>query len=160
MEGKDNTSVTKITERTKPALATIGTRQVISTGRWNDGLMADWVILNAQKKWVGIGKLATVLGANTIDNKRRVRNRLSRLFQEFSRRGLWLAIVHNGKHNSASAVKVADLESEQDRQCVKAKLQRMKKAKELTAERYEEAMAVLHAMEAEQKPELKETEPA
>jgi hypothetical protein len=151
---KENTSVAKPTERTKPTLVTIGDKQVISNGRWNDGLVADWVSLNAREKFVTVGKLAGVLGANTIPNKKRVRKGLSALFMEFRKRGLFLAVEYNGDHNAATAVKVADIRSEEDRQLVTAKLKRMRRSKELSAEQYEGAMAVINAMEAEQMQEV------
>jgi hypothetical protein len=150
---KENTSQVSLpVERTKPKLVTIGDRQFISSGRWNDGLMADWVTLHAKDKFQSIGKLAGVLGANTIPNKRRVRKGLSALFLEFRKRGLWLAVEYADDHNAASAVKVADISRPEDRQLVEAKLKRMERAKELSAEAYDDAMAVLNAMEAELSP--------
>jgi hypothetical protein len=153
---KENTSVAKQTERTKPTLVTIGKRQVISSGRFNVDLMADWVSENAQKEFVKVGELAGVLGANTIPNKKRVRKGLSPLFLALLKRGLWLAIEYQGKRsdiapaNAATAVKIADMGSEQDRQLVKAKLKRMQRSRELSAEQYDGAMKVLRTMEGEQ----------
>jgi hypothetical protein len=146
--GKESTSVATVTERAKPALITIGDKQMISTGRWNDGLMADYVSENGLVKWIQIGELAKVAcGSNTIPNKKRVRARLSGLFMELRNRGMFLAVEYNGEHNSATAVKIADIASEQDRQNVRARLERMWKRKELTSEQYEKSENLINAME-------------
>ena len=150
MIGKENTSVTNIAGRTKPTLVTIGNKQVISNGRWNDILMADYVSEHGQDKWIQIGKLAGVLGANTIPNKKRVRKGLSRLFMELRNRGLFLVVEYNGDYNSANAVKVADISSEQDRQNVMARLARMWKRKELTEDEYHKSQNLINALERAQ----------
>jgi len=148
MLGKDN-AVGKKSARSKPSLVKVGKKHIISNGRWNDDLMADYVSENGRDKYIEIGKLAGVLGANTIPNKKRVRNRLSRLFLTFLKRGQMLAVEYNGKHNAATAVKVADIKSEADHQAIIRKLDRMKSSKELSADQYEAAIAVVSAMEGE-----------
>jgi len=132
--------------RIKPALVPIGNRWVISTGRWNDSLMADYLLDHCNGEWTKVGHLASVgCGANTIPNKRRARSRLSPLFMELRSRGHFLAIRYDGDNGSASEVKIADLVSEEDRQNVMDKLRRMKKRKEMSEEQYEKTVALLHA---------------
>jgi hypothetical protein len=142
-EGKDNTPVVG---RTKPEMITIGNRKLMPGGRWNNDAMADYIIENGQSDWIPIGQLARDgCGSNTIPNKRRARSRLSQLFTIFRDRGMWLAIDYGGDHNSAMGVKVANVELAEDRQNVEAKLERMRKRKELTQENYERSLALLQA---------------
>jgi hypothetical protein len=133
-------------ERAKPALIKIGKRWVISTGRWNDILMADYLMENGREEWVKVGVLAGVgCGANTIPNKKRVRSRLSSLFMELRERNLFLAIKYDGDFGAASEIKIADLNSDHDRQNVKDKLKRMKRRKEMSEEQYDKTIALLHS---------------
>jgi hypothetical protein len=141
-------SVERRTERTKPTLLTLDNgRQVISTGRWNDSVMAGFVLAN-RDRWIKVGELAKVgCGGNTIPNKRRVRSHVNGLFLELLQRGVFMA-VETGSRNETQAVKVADPTSEADRQNVQIKMERMRKRREITAERYERAMEVLSSYES------------
>lgn len=132
--------------RTKPSLVTVGKTTVLAGGRWNNDVMTDYIVENGVDDWLTVGHLAKVgCGANTIPNKKRVRARLSQMFIRFCERGLFLAIEYGGSHNSATAVKVADLESGDERQAVMLKLERMRKRKEIASDLYERSMALLHA---------------
>ena len=108
--------------------------------------MADFLLKDENKiRWVKIGELAgTGCGANTIPNKKRVRGRLSTLFMELCERQVFLAIKYKGDNHAASEVKIANLSSEEDRQLVSDKLKRMKKRKEMSQEKYEKTVALLH----------------
>lgn len=131
--------------RSKPSLVTIGKRTIISTGRWNNEVMADYVIKEGGTRWIKIGELAGVgCASNTIATKKRVRNKLSSLFKELRARGIFLAIEYDGDNSAASAVKIADLSSDKDRQNVLDKLENMKRRKEVTQEQYEKSIALLH----------------
>ena len=147
--GKDNNLPVKSGERAKPTLVTVEEgRKIILGGRWNDGLMADYVIGNGSDKWLTVGHLAKVgCGSNTIPNKKRVRNNLSSLFLELMNRGMFLAIEYGDDFKAASAVKIADLKSVEDRQNVETKLDGMKKRKELTSEKYDRAITLVRAMQ-------------
>lgn len=139
MDGKE------VTPRSKPELITVGKRKIISTGRWNNEVMADYVLEYGVERWLKIGELASVgCASNTIASKMRVRSRLSSLFKELRARGTFLAIEYNDDHSAASAVKIADLRSETDRQNVLDKLESMKKRKEMTQSQYEQSIALLH----------------
>jgi hypothetical protein len=125
---------------------TIGNQEVVPGGRWNREAMASYVLKNGVDDWISVGRLAKVgCGANTIPNKKRVRSRLSQLFELFLERGFFLAIDYGGHHNSATSVKIADLTSGADRENVEARLERMRSRKELTQERYERFMELLHS---------------
>ncbi len=62
MLSKEVSPVAKAAGRTKPTLMIVGDKQMISTGRWNDQLMADYVSeqSRADRKdpWIKIGELA------------------------------------------------------------------------------------------------------
>jgi len=139
------TAVTK--ERAKPELVTVGKGTVITNGRWNDQVMADYILEHGQDDWVPIAKLAKVLGALTQSNKKRVSKHATSLFKTFRERGLWLAVEYAGKHGSTTAFKVADIKLAEDRQAVDAQLQRMKKRKLMSDEQYEMSMRLLYSME-------------
>lgn len=132
--------------RTKPNLVTVGDTELVPGGRWNKDAMRDYVLKNGTDDWVSVGVLARVgCGANTIPNKRRVRSRLSQLFETFLEKGYFLAIDYGGLHNSATSVKVADLTSDDDLKNVQGRLDRMRARKEMTQERYERFTNLLKA---------------
>lgn len=139
--------VAPTTTRAKPELVTIGTRQIISSGRWNDELIADYVMLNGKDRWITIGELAKVAwGQNTLSTKARARTYLSRLFKHILLRHGMLIVVESAEpkhHFRAQAIKVYNPESEQERQCLSAKLHKMERSRELTAEWYERALGIL-----------------
>jgi hypothetical protein len=138
----------KITGRAKPTFITHGRRTILMGGRWNHDAMADHVVRRASNRWISVGELAKVgCGGNTIPNKKRVRGHLSGLFLRLADRGLFLAIEYNKEeHNSATAVKIADLKSSVDRESVSAKLRLMERRKEITTERFDKAYALVNAM--------------
>lgn len=140
----ENETGKAVTERAKPTLITIGKRTFISTGRWNNDLMADYVIAEGDD-WIKIGELARVgCASNTIDNKRRVRARLSTMFKLLRERGYFLAVKYDGENGAASEVKIADLKSNDDRDKVMFKLNSMKKRKEMSQDQYDKSVALLH----------------
>jgi hypothetical protein len=143
--GKENAPVFG---KPKPEMLSVGDRKFISNGRWNNNLMADYVLEYGKDDWIPIGRLARDgCGANTIPNKKRVRSRLSQLFTVFLERGKFLAVAYDGDHNSATAVKVADVKLTEDRRSVEAKLERMRKRKEMSQEKYEWSIRLLNGME-------------
>jgi hypothetical protein len=143
--GKDNTPAPG---RPKPTLIKIGDQEVISNGRWNNELVADHIFNHARNDWMPIGKLARVCGGNNIATKRKVRSRLAQICAVFLVRGKFLCVEYNSDHGAASAVKVADLTSDEDRDNVVRRLERQRKRKEMTQLQYERAMALLHATDA------------
>lgn len=144
LSSKESTSIVKATERAKPTLVTVGDKQIISSGRWNDELMADYVLDHGREKWIKIGELAKVAcGSNTIPNKKRARRRLSSLFRALLDRGMLLSVEYNGDYNSATAVKIADINSEQDRQNVTIRVKRMQARHELASDQYHKVTKLL-----------------
>jgi hypothetical protein len=141
--GKESTPA-KVTGRAKPEMVTIGGKQIVPGGRWNNDLMADYILRYGKESWISIGRLARDgCGANTIPNKKRVRSRLSQLFIKFLDRGRFLAVAYDGDHNSATAVKVADVKSDEERLLVETKLEKMRKRNEVNLEQYEKTKMLL-----------------
>jgi hypothetical protein len=133
-------------ERAKPELVKVGTKTFLVGGRWNHDRMADHITERGQDKWVPVAELAKVgCGANTSDNRRRVRARLSPLCRTLRGRGLLLAIEYGGQYHSATAVKIADLNLEQDRQNVMVRLQMQRRRKEVSEEEYARWLALIEA---------------
>jgi hypothetical protein len=138
-------SGTDVVERSKPTLIMLGKRKVISTGRWNDSVMADYVTEEGEHRWIKIGELAAVgCSRNTIDTKKLVRGRLSALFRELRDRNLFLAIRYDDEYHAASEVKIANLRDVDELQNVKDKLNSMKKRKEMSQDQYDKAIELLH----------------
>lgn len=137
-------------KRPAPELMTVGRRQIISNGRWVDALIADYVILHGKDKWLTVGDLAKVAwGQNTPTTQQRARKCLSKLFLHMMDRGHFVVIEYQPPHNRAQAVKMFDRTSEQQRQALETKLGKMARNKEISAERYEQA---LHVLNVEQTP--------
>lgn len=141
-EGK---SVVPTTERAKPILVTVGNRQIISSGRWNDKVMADYVLTNGRSKWVSVGALAKVAyGHQDMTTKRKVRRYLHSLFLLLVvERDEFLVIEYEPKRGRAMAVKLFEQGSEMDRQALHLKLEKMRSRSELTAAQYGNALSCL-----------------
>jgi hypothetical protein len=148
MNGEVGKEVTPVTGRTKPEMVTINGKQLVPGGRWNSEAMAKYILENDTGHWITIGQLARIgCGANTIPNKKRVRQRLSQLFMLFLRQHeAFLAIDYGGDHNGAMGVKIADLTLAEDRQNVEAKLERMRKRSEMNETTYQQTTQLLHRM--------------
>ena len=129
--------------RQKPELITINNRQVSSNGRFNPGLMADYVSEHGREDWLDLGDLARAAYHQNIDRSRRAAARaLPRLFWVLFQRGDVL-IYEYGEHGRIQAIKICNAELEEDRQCAEAKLDRMKTRMEMTSAQYEQALVWL-----------------
>ncbi len=149
MDIQSSKAAVSIIEKAKPELVTIGNRQIISSGRWNDNLMADYIAINGRTKWLSIGELAKVAwGQNTPTTKARARKRLSSLFAHLLVNcGQLMVVEYSPPRNRAQAVKLFDPTSEPERQALSSKLMKLLNNKELSSERYERAMVILSASE-------------
>jgi hypothetical protein len=143
----------KTTERAKPELTTIGKRQVISTGHWNHTIIADYVLLHGRTRWITTGELASVAwGQNMPTNKQRVRRNLSKLWDYILiNHGCLMVTEYGPPRSRAQAVKMYDPTSEQERQSITSKLNKLANRGELSAERYDLALSIL-------RPETKATD--
>jgi hypothetical protein len=138
--------MTKVPSKTvqKAEVVTIGKKEVISTGLWNDDFMADYVLEHGQKKWLPMKELARfAYHSGTPQNQTKVRQRLHKLFKAVLRRGSLLAIEYGDPHNSAQSVKIFDPTSLLDQQHVKVKMERMLGRLKLSESQYEQAVAIL-----------------
>ena len=64
-------------------VVTINGRRFLANGRWNTGLVADFLLEFGNKKFLRIGEIARFAHcSNTIPNKEKVRAHLSLLFRE------------------------------------------------------------------------------
>lgn len=132
-------------ERAKPELILIGEegakRSIISSGRWNDELMARYVKEHGDGKWIKIGELARVAwGQNNIPNKRRVRAYLSKLWKLLLIDGHLLSIEYEAEgHRPAQAVKLYDPSNPAERKALNEKVEKMLSSRELTIDLYKTA---------------------
>jgi len=134
-------------QRSKPTLVQIGNRMVSSDGRFHPWLAADYLLVNARKQWLKVADLSKVFcGAVTIEGKRRVRKNMCRVFTCLLNHGEFLVYetVTNGRIN---AVKLLDVQSEQERQAARPQLERMKQRHQLTTAKYEKALQVIELRE-------------
>ena len=129
--------------RSQPVFVVVNNRQIASHGLFNPGLMADFVGNHGRGKWLKVGELArTAYGQNTERSRASARRALPRLFWVLFQRSD-LLIYEYGEHGRVEAVKICDVSLEQDRQCVEAKLTRMKQRKEMSTEQYDKALMML-----------------
>jgi hypothetical protein len=103
-----DTGLTK--QRARPELITIGNRQMSSSGRWNDSLQADYLMLNGSNKWVGIGELAKLAWhQNTKTTKEKARRYLWRLSTYLLiQKGQLISYEYSGRHVEHVNAHVAD----------------------------------------------------
>lgn len=144
-EGKTNMAATTA-DRVKPEIVTIGNREITSHGLWNNAVLADWLMLNAQRKWISIGELAKIAWhQNTLTTKKRARRNLSRLWHYLLvERGRLLVVEYETDgHHRAQAVKLYDPQAPHEREIIELRLARMTKNKELTEDRYQRAIGLL-----------------
>lgn len=136
-----------VIKRSKPTLIQIGNRMVTSDGRFHPDLAADYLQGQARTRWVPIPELAKIFcGGTTVDDKRRMRKSMFRVFATLLNRGEFLVYetLSSGRIN---AVKLLDVKSELERQAARPQLERMKQRRQVTTEKYEMALQVLEFRE-------------
>ena len=90
----ENTSLKRV--RTKPQLITIGDKQVISNGRWDDDCIIQHLLAN-HGRWIPVHEIAKVAyWSNSIANKKKVRKHLSILFDKCLARSEVLVVEYEG----------------------------------------------------------------
>jgi hypothetical protein len=143
--GKDN-AIAKVAERAKPTLVMVGNRMVVSTGRWNNPCLADYVRAHGRDKWIPIGDIArTAFSQNTPRSKERARRCLNRLFRYFLETEELLVVDYGGPRHRAIAVKLFSRDaSEAERQSMAEKLERMKVRAEMSQDNYAHALWLMH----------------
>jgi hypothetical protein len=132
-------------KRPQPTLISVGNKQVTSHGRWNDDLITSFVLTHGYSRWIEIKELARVAyHGGQPSNQDRVRGKMHRLFKTALSRNVMLVIEYDGPHNSATAVKVLDKDSEPEVALALARLEKWKARKLVTAEQYDCALAILN----------------
>src|SRR5262245_46779475 len=113
----------------KPTLITVGKQQTVSHGMWNHDCMADWITANGRDRWIEIGELARMVWRhNSESNRRQARRRLPALKRIMATNHNQLLVVqYNGRHNSASAIKLYDKNSSTDQQAMMEMIAEMEK---------------------------------
>lgn len=146
MNDKANTDLAR--ERKKPTLVTIDGKDVIDSHRWNNEIMARYLMDHGRDKWLLTGELARVaFGQNKPSSKTAVRRNLHRLFRELLSNGELLVVEYSGPNNCATAAKIFDPDAPLDCANLHAKLDRMLKRRELTAEQHQHAVDLMLAKE-------------
>lgn len=136
MEGQPSK---ELNNRSKPTFVMIGDRELISNGRWNNDLMADYVMRHDD--WLTVGTLSrTAYGNGSPRMKKRVRQCLPKLFSKLLSLGRLLVIEYGPPHNRAQAIKLFDPSDPLEHQLVQTKIKRMRDRKTLSDEQYEKAM--------------------
>jgi hypothetical protein len=141
----------QLPRKSEERIVTVRGRQQIAGGRWSHELVYQWLMENARDKYQDIGDLARfACGSKTKPTIKRARGRLSGLFNVFLDHGQFLAVHYDkNNHNAAISVKVADVSKQEDFDNVLAKLDRMRKHKELSEETYRRTVALLDAAKGE-----------
>jgi 16S rRNA C1402 (ribose-2'-O) methylase RsmI len=130
-------------KRTPPTITTVNGRSYVSSGRWNDIAIADYILANGRNRAIEVKELAKVgWGHITVDTKNKARRYLHKVKALLIDRGV-LVVTELGKHNEAITVKVYDPSVPADRQHAFTWIERMRARGELSAERYERAKGLL-----------------
>jgi hypothetical protein len=133
-------------KRSKPELITLDNgKQIISSGRWNDDCVAEYILANAQEDWIPIADLARLIGGVNIRNKKHVRGHMSGLFNKLQDQGWILLVEYNDDNGAASAVKIFDPRSasQLERQIALAKIHKMRKVGITKVDRAERAAMLI-----------------
>lgn len=142
----ENTDKALVQQDAKPELVTIGKKQVIASGHWNDRLVLNHILANARKDWMPVGELARFAwGQNNIANKRRARAYLGRLWRMMMvEEQLLLSVYYDRLCNGqATMVKVYDPTNEAEKAALNKKLDKLFQNRELTQETYDMAIGIL-----------------
>ena len=135
--------------RAKSTLMTLENGRVVSSdGRFHADLAASYIMDRGRRKWIRVSELARVFsGSSTIDGKNRVRKNACVVFREMlvNNEFLLYEVARNGR---IEALKVLDATSHMEKDLAEAQLKRMRRAKELSAEKYEHAQRVIGVQEA------------
>jgi hypothetical protein len=128
------------TKRAKPEFVKIGNREIISSCRWNDDLMADYVL--RKERWIKMGELAAVAyGSQSIKTKTQARKRHASLARKMLERG-FLLLKRPGPHGRIGEVKVY-MRSEKDQQEMFRQVEEMRRRSEYSVEQYERAVSLV-----------------
>jgi hypothetical protein len=133
-------------EHAKPTVIEIGDRKQISSGRWNDSLVADYVIEKGQHRWIKIGELSRfAYGNGSIRMKHRARQCLAKLFR-FLLLERGTIMISDVEDRRIVAVKIYNGTQEEDRQHLRRKIDQLQKRYDLTDIQMQKARDVVGDM--------------
>lgn len=135
--------------RAKPALVTVGSREVSPCG-WRDDMAIDYIRRNGRDRYITVGELARVFyGQNVPVSKERVRRRLPGITYKLVAQHAEVLIPEiEGSYRRVSAVKIFDPSIPVDIQAAKEKIRKMAQRKKITAEQFDLLCAVIGDYEA------------
>jgi len=129
-------------------LVQVGTRWVTSDGRFHPDLAAKYVLDHARVQWVSVATLAKVFGGgNTKEGKRKVRRNMSMVFTLLLNHGEFL-LYDVASKGRIEAVKLLDAKSDHERRAAVPQLDRMKQRHQITVDKYQKALDVIHFQDA------------
>jgi hypothetical protein len=139
-----------IVKRSKPTLMSLGNRIVPSDGRFHPDLAAQYIRDHGGRtRWIPTGELARVFfSGNNPHNKRRVRQRFFRIWNETLKAGALLVVEFDPRTRGAVACKLYDPRSREEQQYVHARLARMNSQRFLKADQLQQATALAQCLEA------------
>ena len=130
-----------IVKRTQPELVEVNGKQVISSNRWNDDKIAEYVMLNGHE-WLTVGDLAKCAWRHSDKaTKDRARRYIHKIYQIILRHGHVLVYDYDGKR--IERVKLLDNNSAVERQAAAYKAEQLRKRLKLSAEQYEQALKLI-----------------
>jgi hypothetical protein len=139
-----------LSKRTKPTFITVGKRKMISTGRFNAGLVADYIFVEGLTRWVPIGEVARVTyGSQTINTKSMIRHRLPKVNHEMVNRGKLLVYQRPKPSGRTIAVKIFTGDTEEEQEAMVAQIEMRRKRKESSQEQYERELSLLQQIREE-----------
>jgi len=132
-----------IKRRELPVITKVGKREFLSTGRWNDLAIADYIMGNGTET-LEIADLARIAyGHSDQATRTKVRRYLHKIKQLLIDRGVLMVVDYEAPRRRAIAVKIYDGNSSADRQYLEFDLRRMRQRGEISLERYDRAIALL-----------------
>ena len=142
------TAPAKIVKRPKPVPGQLGNRIVSSDGHFHSSLAADYILDHGGKeRQIPTGELARVFfGGNTPSNKKRIRQRLYLVFNEFLGRG-FLLVIDIDPRKGAQSCKLYDPRSTEERQSLHARLERMQKLRMMKTAQYNKAVELAQSLD-------------
>ena len=137
-------------KREKPALIVVGNKTVIDRHRWNDEAMADFIQANGRGKWLPLPLLARVAyDRNDEINRKRAAKYLHKVRKVLAERKHVLLYDSDPKTRKILAVKLYDPSVPSDRYAAHERLEKMRVRSQLTAEQYEQAIALINSYQEE-----------
>lgn len=136
-----------VKERSKPTLIALENGQyAVSSGRWSDDAMVDYIVQEARDKYVTLGALAKVAyRRNCLETKRKVRAYLRRVCDLIETR-FGLFVVFNPNTAKGPAIKIMDAQSTPDCQLFLEDWKRRRARNEISEARYERACSILASL--------------